>query len=542
MLPWNICRRYLLPALAIAAPAFAQFTYPGCAAVTSADFRTVPLVNNQMNNTVREPMKMALSQNAQGDVDVYFVQRYGMVRKYDGTTKALSTLTDFNYGSDSIASDRSEGLLGIALDPGFRNNGWIYLYFAIKNNWRVARFTLQGSALNRSTEKAILRFSASSYSQHMGGALRFDWDGNLWITVGDNGGGTTPGSASAANPFQAANTNSYFGKILRIKPRAFPDNQTPAPGVGSTYDVPSGNLFPQGTAKTLPEIYVMGSRNPYTLDFDPVRKAVTWGDVGPDNYPGASDSSQWTEEHNFTTQPGNFGWPYWAGNQTSLQSGGGTPQNPVNNRTDNTGLNNLPPARPPIHRYVKNCAVTGPVYYYDAASSSTVKFPPHFHGAWIFGDFNNEWIDAVTLNPSATGFLGRMRVVNVSSSGSQLNALLELQMGPDGALYVLNYAGYRTFTSATGILRVEYRGNCRPVTPLAETEGLKRTVFFDGSILKVRAAGPHTLEVRDATGRLTWRRSGNAPAEYDLRELRSPGLHFLAATTREGVIRRKFVR
>jgi cytochrome c len=120
------------------------------------------------------------------------------------------------------------------------------------------------------------------------------------------------------------------GKILRIHPK--PDG---------TYSIPEGNLFPPGTDKTRPEIYIMGCRNPYSLTLDPVRKAVTWGDIGP-------DGKGQTEEHNFATKPGNYGYPYFAGNNILLQ-GTAPASAPVNSNSRNTGLAIFrPPSRPSI--------------------------------------------------------------------------------------------------------------------------------------------------------------------------------------------------
>ena len=49
-----------------------------------------------------------------------------------------------------------------------------------------------------------------------------------------------------------------------------------------SYSIPEGNLFPVGTAKTRPEIFTMGHRNPYRISVDPKRGYVYWGDVEPD--------------------------------------------------------------------------------------------------------------------------------------------------------------------------------------------------------------------------------------------------------------------
>jgi cytochrome c len=334
-----------------ALPARADFTYPGCAALASGDFTITTLVSNATDNTLREPTKMALTLNDQDSTDVYFVQRYGAVRKYDGTSKTLSTIANFNFGSGSSATDTnqiynctsscpsgfsaassSEGLQGIALDPDFRTNHWVYLYFCMKSIWKVTRYTLSGNSLDLATARTIIRFTHTSFAQHMGSALRFDAEGNLWVTVADNGGTNWPSDQTV--PYLAAHSNKYFGKILRIRPRPLPDNQpAPAPGLGSTYDVPAGNLRQkffdiggpagQDTNKILPEVYVMGTRNPYSIALDSVRKVVAWGDVGSDSYPSPQpDSNQWTEEFNIAAQPGFFGWPLWAGKRTPMPASG----------------------------------------------------------------------------------------------------------------------------------------------------------------------------------------------------------------------------
>lgn len=504
---------------ASAIPGFAQFTYPGCADVKPSDFAVVTLASNAADPSLQEPIKMALDKNAQGDVDVYFTQRYGQVRKYDGTTRAVVTLLNLGYGADSIDAANSEGLIGIALDPAFRTDNWLYLFIGIKNTWRLSRFTVIGGRISPTSERIILRIATSGSRKHVAGALRFDQEGNLWVTVADN-----------ENRFAAANTSEWLGKILRIKPRNFPDNQVPNPGRGSTYDIPPGNLFPEGTAKSLPEIYVMGVRNPYSIALDPVRKAVAWGDVGPDNFSGGTTNpTQFTEEHNFTSKPGNFGWPYWAGNNIQLESGGGTPQNPANG---------LPPAIPAINPFARAAAISGPVYYYDGAGASTIRFPPHFNGAWLVGDLNKSWIDAVSLNPAGTAILGKQSII---AAGGALTNPLDMQMGPDGGLYVVNYAGYRTTSARTGIVRVEYRGSCRPVSiPGGLRTGAGAALY--GTILEIRALGTSACEVRDPGGRLEWAWQGAGDVRIDLRKFLRPGLHFLTVATPMGVLTSKVLR
>lgn len=557
-----------------AVPAFAGFTYPGCGEVSANDFVLDTLVRNGTTPSVQEPLKMAFDMDA-GKVDVYFTQRYGRVQKYAGATGATVTLTDFAFGADSVASGSfTEGLHGIALDPAFKTNRWIYLFFTVGTNttagvqWRVSRYKVNGDVLDRASERTILAFTTPSYAQHMGGTLRFDKQGNLWVSVADNGGTSQPTEFATSMPYQASNTNSLLGKILRIKPRAFADTDPrPTPGVGTTYDIPTGNLYPVGTEKTRPEIYVMGTRNPYTITLDSVRNAVAWGDVGPDNYSGGTDTTRHTEEFNYTKAPGYFGWPYWAGKRGDGTPGtfptgnsggdaarpipaGSTPAAPLNDHASNTGLTTLPPLRNPIVNYPKACAVTGPVYYYDPKLNSPSKFPPHFHGKWFIGDFNNEWIDAVEVNDSLSGVVERKKMFSKSTGGylknfPALDSFLEMDMGPDGALYVVNYAGYRTTTPVTGLYRVRYAGTCSPtsIAPALVARYAGPGYRFDGAVLEVTAGGAHAVEVLDLSGRLVWSRAGADKARYDLRAVGAGhGMLVLKVRTANGATARRFVR
>ncbi len=534
----------LLGALASPAPAqLSAFSHEGCAPLAAADFAIDTLVRAATNPSVQEPLKMDFDRDAQGNVDVYFTQRYGRVLKYSGATGTTVTIADFAYDVSAVPVRTSNpsstlGLHGIALDPAFRSNGWLYLYTALGTGnsvWSVTRYKVDGNTLDRNSAKVILEFSAPSSSQHMGGVIRFDKDANLWVTVGDNGGNTLPAAFTNANHYQAANTASPFGKILRVKPRPLADDAAaPAPAAGATYDIPAGNLFPPGTPQTLPEIYVMGSRNPYTLSLDSVRGAIGWGDVGPDALNGSPvpvsslDPAWQPEEFNFTTTPGNFGWPYWAGNQLVVNTGGGTVAAPLNNRADNTGLTSLPPARAALIPYGRDCAVAGDVYYYSGTLNSSVKFPPHFHGAWLVGDFNKHWIDGVKLDAAGSQVQAQARLFAGTGTDNLLRlpflsnvsgSLLEQRFGPDGALYILNYNGYRTTTANTGLYRVRYRGSCRPGTAsLAQDRAIRLAANYrlEGRVLVIGEAGAHNAAVRDVAGRVLWSRRGDGPARYDL--------------------------
>ncbi len=215
-------------------------------------------------------------------------------------------------------------MLGIKVDPDFAKNHWVYVFYSPSDTSvnRLSRFTLEKDSLDPKSEKVILQF----YEQreiccHTGGSIAFGPDKSLFVSTGDN---TTPfdepkqqfvshgfaplddrpGHLQYDDRRGAGNTNDLRGKILRIKMHD-----------DGTYEIPDGNLFPKGTDKTKPEIYVMGDRNPYRISVDPKNGFLYWGEVGPD----ANDDSLDTrgprgyDEVNQARKAGFFGWPFFIG-------------------------------------------------------------------------------------------------------------------------------------------------------------------------------------------------------------------------------------
>lgn len=499
-----------------AGQAWAAKDYPGCTPLVDTEFKQVTLFSRNGTNALDEPIKMAFDMNAAGQVDIYFVERKGKVRKFVAATKEVLTL-----GSVPANIEFEGGLAGIALDPNFKTNRNIFLYYGQGTGadfkFKVTRVTLNSAGMmDMATEKVIITIPAVAARLHTGGAMTFDPEGNLFITVGDN----------AAGEEGPGNTNDLRGKILRIKPTE-----------DGSYTVPSGNLFPPGTAKTRPEIYVMGTRNAYSIAYDPVKRVVTWGDVGPDGKGSA-------EEHNSAAAPGNYGYPYYAGDQIMLIPGG-TPEKPVNNNAKNTGLRDLPPAIKGTNSYPQASAITGPIYRYDPKLASTVKFPPHFEGMWFVTDFNTGRIDTIQLNATATA----KTAIGTVFKGIHLDRALDFQQGPDGALYVINYSGWFNATVTTAIIRIEYSGSCRPSTvglagtaPVPDRSHLK----LRGRTLEVGEVGRYTLQIADMQGRLVASFDGEAAGAYDLSRITEgrgslAGLYVARLATAAGSVSRAVV-
>ncbi|NIL54807.1 carbohydrate-binding protein [Streptomyces sp. 2BBP-J2] len=464
---------------ATAAPATAPA--PVDRANAAEDFQQVTLAKGVAETG--EPMTLAVLP----DRSVLHTSRDGTLRRTDasGTTTVAGRL--------DVYSHDEEGLQGVAVDPGFAANRFVYLYYAPKLDTpagdapsdgsaadfapfdgvnRLSRFVLRpDGTLDTASERKILDVPASrGLCCHVGGDIDFDADGNLYLSTGDDtnpfaSDGYTPIDERASrNPAydaqrSAGNTNDLRGKILRIKVQA-----------DGSYTVPPGNLFPPGTGRTRPEIYAMGFRNPFRMSVDQATGTVYVGDYGPDA--GTASPSRGPAgqvEFNRITRAGNYGWPYCTGRNDAyvdhdFASGSSGARfdcsAPRNTSPRNTGLTDLPPAQPawipydggsvPEFGTGSESPMGGPVYRYDADSASDVKFPEEYDGDFFAGEFGRRWIKRIE-----TGGDGTVQSINAFPwNGTQV---MDMAFGPDGALYVLDYGtGYFNGDHNSALYRIEH--------------------------------------------------------------------------------------
>ena len=433
------------------------------------------------------------------------LQSEGRLRMYDPATRATSTLLTLQTRADHESSN--DGVLGMALDP--RDDRKLYIYYSprqdpgcnsciVVGHNVISRFTLnaEGTAVLAGSEQEILRIpkvkvgndnsdgvpGQNTYSAHVGGgSLSFDADGNLYIGTGDDvdpfgqgGNGYAPLDQRYPERYDArntsANTNDLRGKILRIRPR--PD-ATGTPGAGTTYDIPPGNMFAPGTAQTKPEIFAMGFRNPFTVQADPAHPGtVVVGDYGPDA--GSNSATRGPAgiiEWNRVTEPGFYGWPFCAGDNSPANSyfRYTFPSGPSGARFDcaaaqipnespnNTGLSQLPgpavaadvwhkrtgehPARFAIpSRTTPQEAITGPIYRYDESNPSDTKWPAYYDGAWLMLDRAQNWWRETRVKDDGSGILRVNGMFDTSQFGTPGHTFpIPVKFGPDGSLYLATW-------------------------------------------------------------------------------------------------------
>ncbi|TDE55708.1 carbohydrate-binding protein [Nonomuraea mesophila] len=455
---------------------------PGdCGGTVASRFQKVTL-----DGAPDQPMELDVA----ADGSVFYISRSGKVNLIPaggGATRVIGTLPVYDGGED--------GGIGLALDPGFAANGWIYLNYSPSDGGevnRVSRFTFDGTSLDLSSEKKIIEVPAYRHVDepgHTGGYLAFGPDGNLYIGPGDDtnphaSGGYTPiderpGREHYDAQRSSANTNDLRGKILRIHPE--PDG---------TYTIPSGNLFPPGTAKTRPEIYAMGFRNPFRFSVDKETGWISVGDYGPDAGAANPDRGpEGTVEWNLIKQPGFYGWPYCVGDNipfTDYDFATGTSgatfncSAPVNNSPNNTGLTNLPAAKPATVWYdyhasaefpeIDCCggaaAMGGPFYRYDEAGDSERKFPAYFDGTPFFYEWSRNFVKEFRLDSS-----GNLLKINPFVAQIAPRAPIDMKFGPDGALYMADWGnGFGHANTDDSIYRIDYvAGNRAPLAKASAT-------------------------------------------------------------------------
>ena len=335
-----------------------------------------------------------------GDSRLFVVEQAGRIRIVNNNGNLIST-PFLNISSKVNSTGNEQGLLSMAFSPNFKTDGYFFVnYITGSGNGSsvLARYSVNPNDSNiadANSEKILLQF-AQPYTNHNGSDLRFGPDGYLYVSFGDGGSGGDPQN-------NGQNTNTYFGKILRINPFK-----------GTLYEIPNSNPF-YGQTDKKQEIWAYGLRNPWRCSFDRLTGDYWIADVGQGNY----------EEINFQSASSfggqNYGWRCYEAN---------TPYN-------STGCNaNQESYIFPVYFYSHSasngCSVTGGYIYRGAQYRN-------MFGKYFFGDYcsGRIWCTEKTGSSFNTTVLNNYLPYQFSSFGENNMGELFLTGLANGNIYRL---------------------------------------------------------------------------------------------------------
>ncbi len=321
---------------------------------------------------VASPVALAFAPDGR----VFYAERYtGSIRVIENG----AVLPTPFYTLTNTATAGERGLLGLALDPAFPSNPWVYAYQTYNDAAngtiynRIVRIEASGNA-GLSHAVILPMRTLSGATNHNGGVIAFGPDGKLYALVGEN-----------ADPSLSQDPMSLLGKVLRLNPDG---------------SAPPDNPF-YGNPNWDNRVYTYGHRNMFGLAFHPTtgRAYVT------ENGPTCND------EVNLLTPGRNYGW---GPTETCA-----TPPPPP----DNTNRDGPSPVLP-IDWWTPTIAPTNAAFY-------TGALLPQSRDHLIFGAYNDRRLRDLTLNPADGA-----SVVNETVLATAPEGILDVEMGRDGYLWV----------------------------------------------------------------------------------------------------------
>jgi glucose/arabinose dehydrogenase len=334
------------------------------------------------------------------DGRIFILEKAGRIKIWKDGVLYARPLLDIR---DEVNEFVDRGLLGIAVDPQFVRNGYIYLSYvydppgAVKDNeeprmGRIVRYTVSGDVARPNSAQIILDDFTSDTQQHSVGSLRFAPDGALFASFGD--GALSQGVQALS--LRAQKLDNIQGKLLRI--------DTNGNGL-------KGNPFfdEKNPRSARSRIWAYGFRNPFRFSVHPQTGVPYVGDVGWNTY-------EWLMR---ATPGANFGWPCVEGSDNSPD---------YQSKPECTGVTAASTARKEI------------VYPHAGAPASITgggfnlgaHFPDDTQGDLFFADYSKYFVRRAKLDSQGS-------VTGVFDVIGNIGEPVDLQFGRDGALYVMSY-------------------------------------------------------------------------------------------------------
>ena len=252
-----------------------------------------------------EPIDLAVLPDGR----VLHTERSGEVWLHDPASGLKTLAAKLN-----VYSHDEEGLQSIALDPNFASNRWVYLYYSpplntpvdnpatptvnegdapefgtpadfaqFKGYIQLSRFQWAGDSIDLGSEQKILQVPVDrGLCCHVGGDIVFDGNGNLLLSTGDD---TNPFESDGYDADRrASEPQPGVRRAAHRRQHQRPARQGPAHHAvaGGGYTIPAGNLFVDQDPLTRPEIYLMGLRNPFRIEFNRETRELYVADYSPD--------------------------------------------------------------------------------------------------------------------------------------------------------------------------------------------------------------------------------------------------------------------
>ncbi len=419
---------------------------PAAAATVPAGFTDVSLF------TLGSPTALAFLPDGR----LLVTTQGGTLRVYKNGALVVTPALTFG----SICSNFERGLLGVAVDPDFASNRYIYLFYTFNSSGtcvnRVSRFTFgTGDTVTPGTELVLVDNMPSPNANHNAGDVHFGRDGYLYISIGDGGCDWAGNSGCAGSNDASRDQHVLTGKILRITNTGGIPASNPFQGAGTARCNVTGQTTPGNKCQ---ETFSWGLRNPFRFAFDP-------NDAGSRFFINDVGQGAW-EEIDLGQSGADFGWNCREGAHVNGSAGGQCMPAPA-------GMVD------PFFEYSRSASVPGTADTGCASITGGAFAPdgvwPGYDGAYLFGDYVCGKI--FTLTQSGGGTWSAVRFAN--SAGG----VTSMTFGPHGngqAFY------YLTFTGGGQVHRVTYdsAGNEAPTAvivadPLSGSAPL--LVNFDGS-------------------------------------------------------------